>query len=231
MFKQFFDPASSTYTYLLTDQATHVAMIVDPVLHHVDEYVEFLHTHSLELRYSFDTHVHADHITGAARLRALTGCQTVMHKATQADCASITLEDGETVMLGKTPVRLIHTPGHTPCSSSYLVNDRLFTGDSLLILGCGRTDFQQGSAQDQWHSVTQKLFSLAEETLVYPGHDYHQRRVSCIGQEKALNPRFANQTLDSFVELMRQLNLPEPKLIHEAVPANKMCGASGSHSL
>ena len=223
-FRQLFDPETWTYTYLLADEHSKEAILIDPVKEHIQEYLDLLKQYNFKLKYSLESHVHADHVTAGGELRDKTGCQTAMHELTKADCVSIRLKDGQELQFGKHVLKTIHTPGHTPCHASYLVKDRLFTGDSLFINGCGRTDFQKGSALDLWKSITQKLFNLPSDTLVYPGHDYHKMHVSTIQQEKDLNPRFLNQNQESFVELMNNLNLPNPKKIHEAVPANEVCG-------
>lgn len=176
------------------------------------------------LKYSLETHVHADHITGGGLLRQKTNALTGVAGACGAETADLQLKDGDVIAFAQETIKAIATPGHTPGSISYLWRDRLFTGDTLLINGCGRTDFQGGSAIAMYDSIVNKLFTLPEDTLVYPGHDYNGRRVSCIGQEKAINPRLAGKTRDEFVEIMNNLNLPKPKMIDIAVPANRMCG-------
>lgn len=179
----------------------------------------------LTLRYCLETHIHADHITSTSQLRSRTGCQGVVPQNAEAECADFFLGDGETLNLGSIEIKTIATPGHTDSHNAYVVNgDRVLTGDALLIRGCGRTDFQSGSAAQLFHSITQKLFILPDETLVYPGHDYRGHTVSTIGEEKRWNPRFANQTQESFMELMNNLGLPNPKKMMEAVPANQRCG-------
>lgn len=223
-FKQLKDQETSTYTYVLADENTKEAIIIDSVLEHVDEYLELLRKHEWQLKYVLDTHIHADHITGSGLLREKTGAETVLGEYAKAECVSIKLKDGETLKFGNFTIKAIHTPGHTLCHVAYLVEDRLFTGDALLIEGCGRTDFQGGSAEQLWHSITEKVFKLSPDTLIYPGHDYKMKRVSNVQQEIDLNPRFKDQTKASFVELMNNLNLPDPKKIHEAVPANEKCG-------
>lgn len=228
IFKQLFDDESSTYTYLLADEASKEAIIIDSVKEHVDEYLKLLDELGLRLKYCLDTHVHADHVTGAADLREKTGCQTALQELTQATCVDIRLKDGETLQFGPYQIRTLHTPGHTPCHAAYLIDDRVFTGDALFINGCGRTDFQCGDAGQLWDSVTKKLFSLPSETQVYPGHDYHGKHVSTIQQEIEHNPRFKDQTRETFIELMNALDLPMPKKIMEAVPANEACGRGES---
>lgn len=224
LFKQLFDNETCTYTYLIADEASKEAVIIDPVKEQVPVYLDLLKSLKLTLIYALDTHVHADHITGAGDLRIQTGCQSGLHETTKSQCVSLRLKDGDELPLGKFIIKVIHTPGHTPCHSSYLIADRIFTGDCLFINGCGRTDFQAGSVEDQWNSVTKKLFNLPDDTLVYPGHDYKNQHVSCIIQEKQNNPRFKDKTKEDFIHLMNNLNLPEPKKIHEAVPANEACG-------
>ncbi len=222
--KQLKDNESSTYTYLIEDEPTKEAVIIDPVKEHVEEYIQFLDSLNLKLKYILDTHVHADHITGSGILREKTGAESVLGEQTKAACVSRKVKDGEVLSFGSIDIKVISTPGHTPCHVAYLIEDRVFTGDALFINGCGRTDFQGGSAEQLWNSVTGKLFQLDPDTLVCPGHDYKMKRVSTIQQEKDLNPRFKNQTKEGFIELMNNLNLPDPKKIHEAVPANEACG-------
>ena len=224
MFKQFYDEASSTLTYLLADEQAKQAVLIDPVTDNIDEYLDFLRHAGLELVYSLETHVHADHITGGGKLKNLTHAKTAVSNACGAETADIQLQDNDEIVFGAEKISVIATPGHTSGSFSFLWRDRLFTGDSLLINGCGRTDFQGGDAAKLYDAITQRLFSLAPETLVYPGHDYNGRRVSSIAQEKLINPRLVNKTKAEFVHLMANLNLPKPKLIDIAVPANRKCG-------
>lgn len=224
MFKQFYDEVSSTLTYLLADEQSRQAVLIDPVTDNIDEYLDFLRHAELNLVYSLETHVHADHITGGGKLKALTTAKTAVSNACGAETADIQLQDHDEIEFGAEKIKVIATPGHTPGSLSFLWRDRLFTGDSLLINGCGRTDFQGGDAGKLYDAITTRLFSLAPETLVYPGHDYNGRRVSSIAQEKLINPRLANKTKAEFVHLMENLNLPKPKLIDIAVPANRKCG-------
>ena len=224
LLRQLFDPETWTYTYLIANKNTHEALLIDPVVEHVDSYIALLKDLDLTLRYTLDTHVHADHITGSGTLREKVGCQSVMHETTRAKCVDIRLNDGGEIALADLTVKAIHTPGHTPCHLSFLIEDRVFTGDALFIKGCGRTDFQGGNPRQLWNSVVNKLFQLPPDTLVYPGHDYRSHHVSTILQEQELNPRFLKQTEESFVELMNSLDLPDPKKIMEAVPANEACG-------
>ena len=227
-FRQLFDPASSTYTYLLADDATHVAVLIDPVVEQLDTDLKLLREHGLALHYTLETHVHADHITGAQAIKQALVDQPALQTAVSRDCNAqgfdCYLTDGDVILFGHEEIMVIATPGHTPGSVSYLWRDRLFTGDCLLIGGCGRTDFQGGSAEAQYHSITTRLFALDDNVLVYPGHDYKGRRVSSIGEEKVLNARVAGRSLPEFVATMNSLGLPAPARIHEAVPANLMGG-------
>lgn len=223
IFRQMFDPESSTLTYLLGDDQGS-AVIIDPVLEHVDSYLALLKSLKLTLRMVLDTHVHADHITGSQALRKQTCATTVIAKNCGATGYDRLLNDGDTLTFGSETIRVIATPGHTLGSLCYLWRDRLFSGDTLMINACGRTDFQHGSATQMYHSITEKLFTLPDETLVYPAHDYKGRRVSSIGEEKVLNTRIAGRSEAEFVAIMDNLNLATPKRIHEAVPANLLGG-------
>lgn len=223
-FRQLFDPESSTYTYILADEGTREVIIIDPVKELVGEYISLFARENLRLKFVLDTHVHADHVTGAGELRAKTGAPTAMSEISKAACVSLRLKDGDELTFGNHRLKTIHTPGHTPCSASYLVDGMVFTGDALLIGGCGRTDFQGGSAEQLWDSITKKLFSLPPDTIVYPGHDYKGRKATTIGEEMRTNPRLAGKTLEQFAKFMNELNLPQPKRIREAVPANEKCG-------
>lgn len=223
VFRQLFDTDSSTLTYLLAGEQD-IAAIIDPVLEHVEAYLSLLGSLKLTLRWVLDTHVHADHITGAWTLKERSGATTAIAGNCGASGYDRLLADGETLAFGTESIRVIATPGHTPDSLCYLWNDRLFSGDTLMINTCGRTDFQNGSSTEMYRSIMQKLFVLPDETLIYPAHDYKGRRVSCIGEEKVLNIRIAGKTLDEFVQIMDSLNLAPPKRIHEAVPANLLGG-------
>ena len=227
LFHQFFDPTSSTLTYLLADPLSGEAVIIDSVKEHLGAYLTFLQEQELQLAWVLETHVHADHITGAAGLREMTGARSAVGAAGGVGCADRQLGDGDTIVFGSEVIRVIPTPGHTPGCVTYHWRDRLFTGDSLMIAGCGRTDFQGGDAGQLYDSITKRLFSLPDETLVYPGHDYKGARVSCIGQEKDSNPRLAGRSRQEFIELMSRLDLAPPKLIGEALPANLRCGKPG----
>jgi sulfur dioxygenase len=226
MFKQFYDQASSTLTYLLADEDLKQAVLIDPVTENINEYLTFIQQNDLSLAYSLETHVHADHITGGGQLKKITNAKTAVSENCGAKTADIQLKDGDVIDFGSQSINVIATPGHTPGSLSFLWKDRLFTGDSLLINGCGRTDFQGGDAGQLFDAITNKLFNLPDETLVYPSHDYNGKRVSSIGQEKLTNSRLSNKSRESFIELMNTLNLPKPKMIDIAVPANRKCGVT-----
>ncbi len=224
MFKQMFDVASSTYTYLLVDKASSEAVIIDPVSSHIEDYIAMVNQLGLQLKYSLETHVHADHITASGMLRERLGIETGVSELCGATTADMQLNDGDIVRFGAQQMQVIATPGHTPGSVSYLWGDRIFTGDALLINGCGRTDFQGGDAGVLYDSITKKILSLADETLIYPAHDYNGKRVSCVAQEKASNARIANKSKAEFVQIMASLNLVKPSAIDINVPANRMCG-------
>ena len=200
-------------------------MLIDPVTEQVERDVRLLREHGLALKYTLETHVHADHVTAAHALKQATGAQTAVCRDCNAQGYDRLLTDGDVILFGHEEILTIATPGHTPGSVSYLWRDRVFTGDTLLIGGCGRTDFQNGSAEALWTSITQKLFALDEQILVYPAHDYKGRRVSSIGEEKRFNARVAGKTREEFLSIMNNLNLPMPARIHEAVPANLEGGA------
>jgi len=223
IFRQLFDDDSSTYTYLLADEETREAIIIDPVLERVDEYVSLLNELGLTLTCALDTHVHADHVTGAGALRKRTGCNTGLSAHAGVGCADLLLREGAEIHAGAITLRVLETPGHTPTCLSYVTDGMVFTGDALLIGKCGRTDFQGGDAGQLYDSITQKLFTLPDDTVVYPGHDYEGRTHSTIGEEKRNNPRFQLDR-DAFVRFMNELNLPEPRRMKEAVPANRACG-------
>jgi sulfur dioxygenase len=222
---QQFDEVSFTYTYILMDSDTNEAVIIDPVDTKLNGLINFVNEKKLNIRFVLETHAHADHITSAGNLCKMTGAIA----ATPAHCnitnAEIQLEDHQQLVFGKNQViTAIHTPGHTAGSMSFIWNNNVFTGDTLLINGCGRTDFQSGSSQELYKSITEKLFTLPDHTIVYPGHDYHGKKQSTIGDEKKHNPRLAGKTMDEFVAIMDNLNLPKPKLIDQAVPANLSLG-------
>jgi sulfur dioxygenase len=225
LFRQLFDKDSSTYTYLIADENTKAAILIDPVYEEVERDLQLINKLGLILNYCFETHIHADHITGTGKLRQLTGCLGIVPENAPITCADKHIKDKEIIQLDGIVIQAISTPGHTNSHAAYLVNqERLFTGDSLLINGCGRTDFQGGNAGTLFDVVTQKLFTLPHETLVYPGHDYQGFTVSTIGEEKQYNPRFKRHNRDSFILLMSNLNLPNPQKMMAAVPANERCG-------
>jgi sulfur dioxygenase len=221
--RQLFDRESSTYTYLIADREAGVAALIDPVREQVDRDRELVHQLGLRLTHVFDTHVHADHVTGAALLRQLTGARTYA-SANGAPCADVHLKHGDTVTLGYHTIRALSTPGHTDDGLSYWIPGVVFTGDTLLVRGCGRADFQNGDAGQLFDSITRTLFTLPEATVVYPGHDYHGHTASTIGEERRWNPRIAHKSRDEFVALMASLDLPPPRKLGEAVPANLECG-------
>lgn len=221
---QLFDPASSTYTYVLFDQITRDALIVDPVDEQIDRDLATLREYGLKLVWTVETHAHADHITSAGRLAELAGAKTAAPQGCGIGTAGIQLQHGDTLKFGDEVLKALHTPGHTAGSMCFLWREHVFTGDTLLINGCGRTDFQSGSAQALYRSITQVLFALPDDTTVWPGHDYQGHHCSSIGREKATNARVAGKTEAEFVALMDSLNLPRPRRIDEAVPANLSSG-------
>jgi sulfur dioxygenase len=225
IFRQLFEPLSSTYTYLIGCEETGRALLIDPVVNAMDRDLQLLQQLGLTLHITVDTHVHADHITAARELKQRTDCRIAAPAFDRLPCVDLPVQEGVPIELGSVTLQGLHTPGHTDGHFAYRVDDRLFTGDALLIDGCGRTDFQNGDAETLYRSVTQKLFTLPDELLVYPGHDYQGRWVSSIAQEKARNPRLgAGRTLDEFKRIMAELNLPYPKFIDHAVPGNRACG-------
>lgn len=221
---QLFDPASSTYTYVLFDQATREALIIDPVDEQIERDLATLREYGLKLVWTVETHAHADHITSAGQLAELAGAHTAAPAGCGIGTAGVQLQHGDTLSFGEQTLTALHTPGHTAGSMSYVWRDHVFTGDTLLIHGCGRTDFQSGSAVDLYRSLTQVLFTLPDDTQVWPGHDYQGRTHSTIGHEKAHNPRIAGKSEAEFVALMDGLKLPPPARIDEAVPANLTSG-------
>jgi sulfur dioxygenase len=225
LFRQLIDYSTNTFTYLLADENSKEALLIDPVLEQVERDFELIQQLGLKLIYCLETHVHADHITGTAKLKELSNCVGLVPENAKVACADRELKDGEILALGNIQIRTIATLGHTDSHNAYLANNKfLFTGDSLFIRGCGRTDFQSGSAEEMYNSVTQKLFSLPPTTIVYPGHDYKGHLCSTIEEEISFNPRFLNLSKNQFIDLMSNLNLPNPKKIMEAVPANQKCG-------
>ena len=224
IFRQLFDATSGTYTYLIASRRGGEALIIDPVLEKVDRYLQLVRELDLRLVKAIDTHLHADHITGLGALRDRTQCVTVMGEQTKADVVSIRVAEGDTVEVEGIALEALYTPGHTDNSYSYLMQDRVFTGDTLLIRGTGRTDFQNGDPRAQYDSIFNKLLKLPTETLVYPAHDYKGDTVSTIGEEKACNPRLQIKSVDEYVELMNNLKLANPKMMDVAVPANMHVG-------
>ncbi len=220
IFRQLFDSVSSTYTYLIASRAGAEALIIDPVLDKVDRYVQLLRELDLKLVKAVDTHVHADHITGLGALRDRTKCVTVMGEQSGVDVVSMRVGDGDRIDIEGIELKAIYTPGHTDDSYSFLLDDRVFTGDTLLIRGTGRTDFQHGSAVAAYDSIFNKVLKLPDDTLVYPAHDYKGDTVSTIGEEKAFNPRLQVSSVEEYAEIMDNLNLADPKMMDVAVQAN-----------
>jgi len=225
IFRQLFEPLSSTYTYLLGDEHTGQAILIDPVISSMDRDRAELQRLGLTLAYTLDTHIHADHVTAALELKRATGSKIAAPAFDRLPCVDVGVEEGKPFAVAGIVLQPLHTPGHTDGHFSYLLGDRVFTGDALLIEGCGRTDFQNGDADALYRSVTEKLFTLPGDTLVYPAHDYNKRFVSSIAQELQRNPRLGKgKTLVEFREIMANLNLPYPTFIDHAVPGNRQCG-------
>jgi sulfur dioxygenase len=224
IFRQLFDGVSSTYTYLIASRRGGEALIIDPVLEKVDRYLQLVRELDLKLVKAVDTHLHADHITGLGALRDRTHCITVMGEQSHADVVSMRVSEGDRVQIEGVSLQALYTPGHTDDSYSFLMGDRVFTGDTLLIRGTGRTDFQNGSAHAQYDSIFNKLLKLPDDTLIYPAHDYKGDTVSTIGEEKRFNPRLNVKSVDEYVDLMNNLKLPNPKMMDIAVPANMQVG-------
>ena len=224
LFRQLFDKISSTYTYLIASKEGREALIIDPVLENVERYIQLLKELDLKLVKVIDTHIHADHISGIAELRDQTNCVTIMGDKAPADIVSMQVSDEELIKIDGLELRALFTPGHTSESFSFLMKDRVFTGDTLLIRGTGRTDFQNGSPSDSYNSIFKKLLKLPENTLVYPAHDYKGDLVSTILEEKKFNPRLQVASIDEYIETMNNLNLPDPKLMDIAVPNNLNLG-------
>jgi len=225
IFKQVFDKKTSTYTYLIASSKGREALIIDPVLDNINEYISLLNELDLKLVKVIDTHIHADHITGASKLKEQTNCTTIMCEQTPADTLDLKVKDEEIIKLDQIEIRALYTPGHTSDSFSFLMNDYLFSGDTLLINGTGRTDFQNGSAKDAYNSIFNKLLKLPEKTLLYPAHDYNGEKVSSIGKEKKFNPRLQVNSENEYIEIMNNLNLPEPKMMDVNVARNIKLGA------
>ena len=230
IFRQLFEPLSSTYSYLIGCQQSGLALLIDPVIVSIERDLSELQRLGLTLAYTVDTHIHADHITAALELKKKTGSLIAASAIDRLPCTDMAIEDGVPLQMGSIVLQPLHTPGHTDGHFAYVCGERVFTGDALLIDGCGRTDFQNGDAGALYQSVHEKLFSLGGDTLVYPAHDYQGRRVSSIEQEKQRNPRLGqDRSLDQFKLIMAQLNLPYPKFIDFAVPGNRQCGVCPDH--
>jgi glyoxylase-like metal-dependent hydrolase (beta-lactamase superfamily II) len=224
IFKQLFDTKSSTYTYLISSGDGREALIIDPVLENVNEYISILKELDLRLVKVIDTHIHADHVTGASKLKDITKCSTIMGNHTPADSVEIKVKDDEYINLDNLKIRAMYTPGHTSDSYSFLMDNYLFSGDTLLINGTGRTDFQNGNAKDSYNSIFNKLLKLPEETLLYPAHDYKGKKVSTIGKEKKQNPRLQVSSVNEYIEIMNNLDLKKPTELETNVAKNKNLG-------
>ena len=220
IFEQLFDKKSSTYTYILSSGQGREALIIDPVLEHTDRYLKLLDKLQLKLVKVIDTHIHADHITGLNELSNRTNCTKIMGDNSKSEVIDLRVKEDEKIEIDNINLKVIYTPGHTDCSYSFLMNDRVFTGDTLLINGTGRTDFQNGSARQQYDSIFNKLLKLPESTIIFPAHDYNGKKNSTIGSEIKNNPRLQVNSIDQYVEIMNNLNLDNPKMMDVAVPAN-----------
>ena len=225
IFKQLFDTKSSTYTYLISSGNGREALIIDPVLENVNEYISILKKLDLKLVKVIDTHIHADHVTGASKLKDITKCSTIMGDHTPADSVEIKVKDDEYINLDNLKIKAIYTPGHTSDSYSFLMDNYLFSGDTLLINGTGRTDFQNGNAKDAYNSIFNRLLKLPDETLLYPAHDYKGEKVSTIGKEKKQNPRLQVENVDEYIEIMNNLDLKKPTELESNVSRNLKLGA------
>ena len=226
IFRQVFDNKSSTYTYLIASAKGREAVIIDPVIENVESYIKLLNELDLKLVKVIDTHIHADHVTGASKLKLATNCSTLMGEHTPADAVEIKVKDDEIIKIDQIEIKAMYTPGHTSDSYSFLMDNCLFSGDTLLINGTGRTDFQNGSSKDAYNSIFNRLLKLPEDTILYPGHDYNGKESSTIGNEKKFNPRLQVKNVDEYVELMSNLNLAKPKLIDINVSRNIKLGAN-----
>jgi glyoxylase-like metal-dependent hydrolase (beta-lactamase superfamily II) len=226
IFKQVFDTKTSTYTYIIASAKGREAVIIDPVLENVDEYIQLLNELDLKLVKVIDTHIHADHVTGATKLKQATNCTTLMGEHTPADAVEIKVKDNELIKIDGLKIKSLYTPGHTSDSYSFLLDNYLFSGDTLLINGTGRTDFQNGSSKDAYNSLFNNILKLPEETLVYPGHDYNGKFSSTIGNEKKFNPRLQVKSVDEYVEIMSNLNLSKPEMMDSNVSKNIKLGAN-----
>ncbi|WP_440927951.1 MBL fold metallo-hydrolase [Candidatus Pelagibacter sp.] len=224
IFKQVFDQKSSTYTYLIASAKGREALIIDPVIENVDSYIALLNELDLKLVKVIDTHIHADHITGASRLKKVTNCSTIMGEHTPADAVEVKVKDEEIIKIDQITIKAMYTPGHTSDSYSFLMDKYLFSGDTLLINGTGRTDFQNGSSKDAYNSLFNKLLKLPDDTVLYPGHDYNGKLSSTIGKEKQHNPRLQVENVDQYIEIMSNLNLSKPKMIDHNISRNLKLG-------
>jgi glyoxylase-like metal-dependent hydrolase (beta-lactamase superfamily II)/rhodanese-related sulfurtransferase len=224
IFRQLFDSVSGTYTYLLASRRGGEALIIDPVIEKVDRYLQLVNELELRLVKAVDTHIHADPVTGLGALRDKTQCITVMGEMANVDVVSMRVAEGDKLKVEGVSLDVLYTPGHTDDSYSFLMGDRIFTGDTLLIRGTGRTDFQNGDPRAQYDSIFNKILKLPEETLLYPAHDYKGETVSTLGEERRFNPRLQVKSIDEYVEVMNNLNLPNPKMMDVAVPANRTQG-------
>jgi glyoxylase-like metal-dependent hydrolase (beta-lactamase superfamily II) len=222
--KQVFDTRTSTYTYLIASANGREAVIIDPVIENVSEYIQLLKELDLKLVKVIDTHIHADHVTAASKLKQATNCATLMGEHTPADAVEIKVKDNEMINIDDLNIKSIYTPGHTSESYSFLLDNHLFSGDALLINGTGRTDFQNGNSRDSYHSIFDKLLKLPEDTLLYPGHDYNGKKVSTIGNEKKFNPRLQVKNVDEYIEIMSNLNLTKPDMMDSNVSRNIQLG-------
>ena len=225
LFRQLFDKSSSTYTYLIASAKGREALIIDPVLDNIEQYIKLLNELDLKLVKVIDTHIHADHITAASKLKNKTNCTTIMGEHTPSDTVEIKVKDDDIICVDKLKIKVIYTPGHTKDSYSFLMDDCLFSGDTLLINGTGRTDFQGGNSKDSYNSIFNRLLKLPEETLLYPGHDYNNQKVSTIGKEKKFNPRLQVNSVNEYIDIMNNLNLSKPKLMDINVASNIKLGA------
>ena len=225
IFKQLFDTKSSTYTYLISSGKGREALIIDPVIENVGTYINLLKELDLRLVKVIDTHIHADHVTGASKLKDITKCATIMGDRTPTDAVEIKVKDDEFINLENLKIRAMYTPGHTSDSFSFLMDNYLFSGDTLLINGTGRTDFQNGNSKDAYNSIFNKLLKLPDETLLYPAHDYKGKKFSTIGKEKKYNPRLQVESVDEYIEIMNNLNLKKPISIEENISKNLKLGA------
>ena len=226
IFRQVFDNKSSTYTYLIASAKGREAVIIDPVIENVESYIKLLQEFDLKLVKVIDTHIHADHVTGASKLKQATNCFTLMGEHTPADAVEIKVKDDEIIKIDQIEIKAMYTPGHTSDSYSFLMDNYLFSGDTLLINGTGRTDFQNGGSKDAYNSIFNRLLKLPENTILYPGHDYNGKVSSTIGNEKKFNPRLQVRNVDEYVELMSNLNLAKPQLIDINVSRNIKLGAN-----